>query len=79
MTPPEAFRLFKEKFKLPFNKYMDAELSVGLGKPVLDLFKFDDWLHEQYGNYEENGHSMQTLLAEHYGQETADQIQQLLG
>ena len=76
MTP---YELFKEKFDLPFNQYIDAMMSVIMGKPILDPFKFDDWLHEKYGNYEESGHSMYTLLIEHYGQETADQIRGLLG
>jgi len=80
MTAPEAFTLFKEKFNLKFNEYMDPIMSIASGmKPCLDVVKFDDWLHEKYGNYEATGHSMQSLLVEKYGQETADQVQQLLG
>lgn len=76
MTPHQ---LFREKFNLPFNQYIDIVMSLGLGKPVLDIIKFDDWLHEKYGNYEDAGHSMHTLLIEHYGQEIEEQIQKLLG
>jgi hypothetical protein len=71
-------QLFREKFDLDFRNYLDGMVSFCLGKPVLDLFKFDRWLHEKYGSYESTGHSMQTLLVEKYGQETADQIQKLL-
>ena len=78
MTPLDAHRFFRHTFDLRFTEYMDAELFVTLRKPVLDVFKFDDWLHEQHGNYEKEGLSMQTLLIKHYGQDVADKIQQLL-
>ena len=44
-------------------------MSAITGKPTLDIHKFDKWLHEKYGNYEDTGHFMQTLLAKYYGQE----------
>ena len=68
------YQLFKEKFGLRFNDYLDVQMSAISGKPTIDPFKFDDWLHEKYGNYEEDGYSMETLLIKQYGQGVADQI-----
>ena len=72
MTP---YQFFKEQFNLNFKDYIDTTLSVAFGKPILDTYKFDVWLREQYGNFEEEGHSMLTLLKKHYGEEVAAQIQ----
>ena len=71
MTPHEFFH---KTFNLNFVKFIDPIMSVVCGKPMLDPFKFDDWLHEKYGNYEEDGLSMQTLLVKHYGQNVADYV-----
>ena len=77
MMTPHQF--FKETFGLRFEHYLDGVQSACLGKPILDPFKFDAWLHEKFGNYEETGHTMQTLLIEKYGKETAEHVQKLLG
>ena len=75
MTPHEFFH---KTFNLNFAKFADPLMFVATGNLMLDPFKFDDWLHEKYGNYEENGLSMQTLLIKHYGQEVADYVQELI-
>jgi hypothetical protein len=59
-------------------KFMDGALTLVLNRPVLDIYAFDDYLHEVYGNYEENGLSMYELLVKQYGQEFAEFIKKLL-
>jgi len=39
---------------------------------VFDLIKFDDYLHERYGNYEEQGKSQSDIFEELFG----DKIEQ---
>jgi hypothetical protein len=75
MTP---YQLFKEQFGLPFNKYIDVSVSSICGKPIIDIFKFDEWLRTRFGNYEESGFTMESLLVKHYGKDVADQIQSFL-
>lgn len=41
-------------------------LSSGI---VLNIFKFDDALHEKFGDYEEQGKSMQDILKEEFTDE----------
>jgi hypothetical protein len=55
--------------------YFDIPLSILEGRPVLDLWKFDDFLHELYGDYEkERGLSMHELLVKEKGAEFAEYI-----
>ena len=72
-----VYQFFKDHFNLPFNKYIDVQMSFVLGKPVLDIFKFDEWLHEKYGNYEDSGDSMRTIILKQYGQDVMDKIEML--
>lgn len=38
-------------------------------RPVMDSFKFDDFLHKKYGNYESKGKSMQDMCIEFFGED----------
>lgn len=46
--------------------FYDNVLTVAVKKPCFDIFKFDDFLHSVYGDYEEQGKSMADVLHEHY-------------
>ena len=74
MTPHQ---FFKDTFDLDFRLYADAFIYASLGVLTVDLFKFDEWLHEKFGDYEKAGDSMNTILIKHYGQEVADYIHKL--
>lgn len=75
----EAHKLFHKAFRtISFSNYMDKDLTVLFLKPVLDIVKFDNWLHEQYGEYERQGLSMNDLLASKYGESVSMQIRGLL-
>lgn len=49
------------------SKIADVEVSSILKRPVMSIFKFDDWLHERYGNYESKGKSMRDMFKELFG------------
>lgn len=51
----------------------DMELAMVLNRPILSIYKFDDWLHEKYGNYESQGKSMKDMFKELFGDD-ADKI-----
>ena len=38
---------------------------------TIDLLKFDDWLHDQIGNYEKCGMNMQEAITANYGKDAA--------
>jgi hypothetical protein len=59
--------------------YFDKMLSVAFGRPVLDLPRFDDWIHDIYGEYEdEQGLSLYDLLAKEKGIAFAKYIEGLI-
>ena len=45
----------------------DQFMSVVLDRPVLNLEKFDVFLHEKYGEYENQGKSMADIFKEFFG------------
>lgn len=57
-------------------RFVDHGITSITGRPCIDLFKFDDWLHEKHGDYEtERGMSMRDLLIEEYGQAVCNFIE----
>jgi hypothetical protein len=60
--------------------YLDVFTSMACKNPVLDVGKFDDMLHELYGNYErEAGLNMHELLKREKGAKGARYVESLLG
>ena len=47
-------------------------------RPILDIFKFDDYLHEKYGDYESEGKSLKDMFEELFG-DNADKIAYYFG
>lgn len=46
------------------SRMADVETAMILNRPVMSMFKFDEWLHEKYGDYESEGRSMHDLFNE---------------
>lgn len=53
------------------NTFIMVEL-IPAGVITVDIMKFDDWLHRQYPNYEDEGKSMSDIILEKYGKEAHD-------
>jgi hypothetical protein len=77
--------LLKENKKIlshlygPKRLYFDVRLSIAFQRPVLDYWKFDDFIHEIYGDYEEElGLSMYDLLVKEKGVDFAEYIKGLI-
>jgi len=73
-----AYRLFRKTFRLTFQDFMDMNLSLLTLEPKLEIFKFDDWLHSKYGQYENEGLSMFGVLKKNYGEEIALKVKELI-
>lgn len=70
MTPNQTFRKGMLKhFGIPTSQageFMDP-IFVQLSKEVkLDVLRFDDWLHEKHGEYENDGLSMSEAIDKFY-------------
>ena len=57
------------------NRMIDNKLSYICKRPMLDISAFDDWLHEEFGNYEG---SIKDLVEQKFDQETMQSLKVLL-
>jgi hypothetical protein len=77
MTLPQAHKQFVKTFNMKLNPFLDGLMMTVTRRPVIDVFKFDDWLHEQFGNYEDDGKSMNDLINEKYGKGAVGLVKEL--
>lgn len=54
------------------SKLADVQLAIIMKRPIFDLLKFDDYLHEKYGKYENQGKNMADIFSEIF----SDKIEQ---
>jgi hypothetical protein len=48
----------------------DMETSMIMNRPIFNIFKFDDWLHKKFGNYESKNKSMQDIFNQLFGDDS---------
>jgi len=66
----EVDKAFWAVFGIGFQRFRDAAQSVYFKKQVVDMFGFDDWLHQCFGDYENNeSKSMRDIISEHFGED----------
>lgn len=72
-------RKFQKTFGVSFKPFYDGIMSVVSKHLVMDIVKFDDWLHNQFGDYEDKGQSMKDIVLEKYGEDAEKLILSLIG
>jgi vacuolar-type H+-ATPase subunit C/Vma6 len=75
----EAHKLFHDVLGISLNSFLDGMMMALMKKPIIDIGRFDDWLHEKFGEYEDAGMSMSDVLENNYGKLVSLQISDLLG
>ena len=70
---------FQRVFGIGFKPFYDGVMSVASKQLCIDILKFDEWLHEKHGNYEDAGQSMDDCIREHYGEEGVKLINEVIG
>jgi len=70
---------FMAVFGIGFKPFYDGLMSVASKQLCIDILKFDEWLHEKHGNYEDSGKNMDDCIREHYGDEGARLINEVIG
>lgn len=70
---------FMSVFGIGFKPFYDGLMSVASKQLCIDIMKFDEWLHEKHGDYEDAGQSMDDCIREHYGDEGAKLINEVIG
>ena len=59
------------------NNYLDKHYLV-YRHIKIDIIKFDDWLHNEIGNYEKSKMNMRETLTKHYSLSACKFIEKLL-
>lgn len=85
----KAKRLFGKIFNMDIERFafvcrhersgdrLDKLLGAMLNRILIDIFDFDDAIHERHGNYEEQGKCMKDVILENYGRYGLDLIMAL--
>lgn len=45
----------------------DVPTAIIMNRPIFNIFKFDDWLHEKFGDYESEKKSMRDMFNQLFG------------
>lgn len=48
----------------------DMQMSMIMNRPIFNIFKFDDWLHEKFGDYESEKKSMRDMFNQLFGDDS---------
>lgn len=48
----------------------DMKMSMIMNRPIFNVFKFDDWLHEKFGDYESEKKSMRDMFNQLFGDDS---------
>jgi hypothetical protein len=78
-----ASEMFFSVFGVMLNGFLDpmmTKLNLLTGKNAIsiDVFKFDDFLHREFGDYESQNKSMNDIVLENYGEKGMDLLNRLL-
>lgn len=68
---------FRSVFGVGFKPFYDGLVSIATKQLCIDILKFDEWLHQQHGNYEDEGKSMDDIIREHYGEKGVELINEV--
>ena len=45
----------------------DVKMAIIMNRPIFDVFKFDNWLHDKFGDYESENKSMHDMFIQLFG------------
>jgi len=78
MGPQEYFKKMRDYFDITNPENFFDPTFLRHKKIRIDLAKFDDWLHEKIGNYEDDGMNMKEAINKNFGYEASFFIEILL-
>ncbi len=68
---------FFECFHTGLSEFYDPIPSLWARCVIIDITKFDKWLHKTVGDYEEDGMSLSQAVSEYFGDDAALLIDEL--
>lgn len=80
-TPEQREKLrrqFQSLLEMSLSDCIDTLVSLAAKHVVVDVLKIDDILHNRFGNYEDEGLSMNDIIKEKYGEFAVQLLNELL-
>ncbi|KAA6347843.1 hypothetical protein EZS27_004708 [termite gut metagenome] len=74
----KADKDFRHCFGISLRAFHDGITTIVFEKVSINPFKFDDYLHDLYGNYEDENKTLEDIILEKYGEEALKLIKELL-
>lgn len=71
-------RKFAKLFEVSIGDFYDPLLSLLFGRWMIDLIRFDQYLHSKFGNYEAEGLSMEEFVTMRFGNEASKLLEDLI-
>jgi hypothetical protein len=69
---------FKEYFNRRFVEFEDRDSTIFFKRLCIDIIKFDELIHNLYGDYENKNLSMAEVISQNIGYEAKELIENLL-
>ena len=76
METKQKYDFIQQTFDVPFLKFFDPLSSSLFNKPIMDIFKFEEWLCEKHG--ENKNLSLNEIIQKHYGISIAEKFKDLI-
>ncbi|KAA6347177.1 hypothetical protein EZS27_005346 [termite gut metagenome] len=73
----EAGRDFQNYFGFPITPFYDGFTTMLFKKIKINSFRFDDYLHQLHGEYEQGNKMLSDIILEKYGEEALHLIEEL--
>lgn len=78
MTFPDFCKGMKQHFGIrDANKYLDP-ITLRYPAVSLNILVFDDWLHEKFGMYEDQGKSMDNIITEKFSADASNFVRRCI-
>lgn len=71
-------KYFHNLFDVGIGRFIDTLMTAACARIIIDIVKFDEWIKKLHGDYERQGKSLADMIFEHYGDEAAALIDELL-
>ena len=69
---------FYNAFGISIQPFYDGLITLVFKSIKIDIIKFDDYLHGKYGDYEDEGKSMNDIVVEKYGEDASKILEKLI-
>lgn len=75
---PQVKYLFWKFFGVSVGLFHENMMTAGFAYVVIDMLKFDEWLHNQVGDYEDDGLNFSQVIKNKYGSDALNFVTKII-